>query len=56
MSMRSRVLLLVIKDFLKNPRFILVLLFLVLTLICPTLASEDGPIEGAPDPSPDPIP
>jgi len=54
--MICKVLLSIIKDRLKDPKFLLLLLLLLIALTgCSVLASEDGP-KGTPTPSPDPDP
>jgi len=58
-SMRKETVLLTIKNLLKNPRFLLLLVALVLVLAThPVVAAEDDPpeIPGVPNPDPDPSP
>jgi len=56
--MKVRVLLFVLKERLKNPKFILALIILALILFgYPVLATDDDPtLPGTPDPDPDPGP
>ena len=56
--MRKETILMVIKNLLKNPRFLLLILVLILALTThPVLATGDEPeIPGAPYPDPDPSP
>ena len=54
--MRYKVILLALKERLKDPRLIIALAALALSLLgCPVLADEDDPeLPGIPYPSPDP--
>jgi len=55
--MRKETILMVIKNLLKNPRFLLLILVLILVLTThPVVAGDDPEIPGVPNPDPDPSP
>ena len=58
--MRKDIILLTIKNLLKNPKFLLLVIALIFILTAhPVVAADDDPPDlppGVPDPSPDPSP